>query len=117
MIRQYRHKWTTSEGGVYDGDQLSENFLAWCEELQHFGEKEWGRVFERIKGDIIEAAKMGEDIWPPASLAVIAYAEPAQGSAMYKAFDSSVAIEDETAKARRYEAGVEETSKLLKMFD
>ena len=117
MTKQYRHQWTSSEGGVYEGDNLSENFLSWCEELQDFGDKEWGRVFERIKGDIKDAAKTGEDIWPPSSVAVLAYAEPPMCSQMYKTFDRAKGIEDQTAKAHRKEVGAKECGNILSMFD
>jgi len=116
MTRQYGHKWTI-QGGIYDGQRLSENFLVWCEDLQHFGDTEWDRAFKRIQGDLKENAKMGKESWPPSSIAVVAYAEPPMCSQMYKAFDRSTALEDITTKEKRLELGVSECDKLLKLFD
>lgn len=116
MTRQFGHKWTI-QGGIYDGSSLSGNFLSWCEDLQHFGDAEWERAFNRIQGDLKENAKMGEESWPPSSIAVVAYGEPPMCSKMYKPFDRSTGIEDQTAKKSRKEVGARECKSLLSIFD
>ena len=119
MTRQYGHKWSI-QGGVYDGQQLSKNFVVWCEDLQHFGEKQWTRVFKRIEHDIQEAARMGKESWPPSPVAVVEYAADSAGEEgwrMYKSFDRATALEDITAKEKRIETGKVECEKILKLFD
>jgi len=118
MTRQYGHKWSI-QGGVYDGQQLSKNFVVWCEDLQHFGEKQWNRVFKRIEHDIKEAARMGKESWPPSPVAVVEYAADntdEEGWKMYKAFDRSTAVEDLKKKEERHELGKHQCSNLLDMF-
>jgi len=105
-----------------EGDQIKDgihtnNFLRWCGELSHFTDKDWTRAYKRIEGDIKEAARMGEDIWPPSSVAVVAYAEPPMYSKMYKSFARTTAVEDITKKEKRKELGQVECKKLLDMFD
>mgnify|MGYP003646112776 CR=1 FL=1 len=118
MILLYRHQFTSTEGLVFDEEEnYNNNFLRWCKELEHFTGKDWSRAYKRIESDVKEAARMGKDIWPPSSLAVVAYSEPPICSQMYKAFDRSTAVEDLTAKEERYRRGQEESSKLLSMFD
>ena len=118
MILLYRHKFTSTEGLLFDEEEnYNNNFLRWCKELEHFDNKDWSRAFKRIQSDVKEAARMGQDIWPPSSLAVVAYAEPPICSQMYKTFDRATALEDQTAKDARFALGQKESSKLLSMFD
>ena len=116
MTRQFKHKWSSSEGDIYDGENLADNFTQWCQELNYFGDKEWSRVFERIQADIMNAAKMGDDIWPPSSIAVVAYAEPAINSKMYRELPD-IGIEDLTAKEKRKQTGLSELEKLKALIN
>ena len=118
MTQLYQHKWVSTEGDhLNEKDEYSDNFKRWCGELSHFTDKHWQRSYKRIEGDIKEAARMGDDIWPPSSVAVVAYADPPMCSKMYKPFDRSTALEDITAKEKRLELGMSECDKLLKLFD
>ena len=118
MSQLFTHKFTTAEGEHIDGqNEYTSNFKRWCEELKHFDDKDWTRAYKRIEDDIKTAAHEGKDIWPPSSLAVIAYAEPPICSQMYKPFDRATALEDQTAKDARFALGQKESSKLLSMFD
>jgi len=117
MIQLFQHKWVSTEGDQIKDGIHTNNFLRWCGELSHFTDKDWTRAYKRIEGDIKEAARMGEDIWPPSSVAVVAYAEPPICSQMYKSFDRSTALEDITKKEERIELGKAECEKLLNLFD
>lgn len=118
MTQLYQHKWVSTEGDhLNEKNYYTENFKRWCGELSHFTDKHWKRSYNRIEGDIKEAARMGEDIWPPSSVAVVAYSEPAICSKMYKNFDREKAIEDISAKEKRKELGIAECQKLLRLFD
>jgi len=118
MTQLYQHKWVSTEGDyLNEKDEYTENFKRWCGELGHFTDKHWQRSYKRIEGDIKEAARMGDDIWPPSSVAVVAYGEPPICSQMYKSFDRATALEDITAKEKRIELGCRESAKLLAMFD
>ena len=118
MSQLFTHKFLSAEGEHIDNQgEYSSNFKRWCEELKKFTDKDWTKAYKRIEDDIKAAAHEGKDLWPPSSLAVIAYAEPVIASQMYKAFDRSAAVEDLTAKEERYRRGQEESSKLLSMFD
>ena len=118
MTQLFQHKWVSTEGDhLNEKEEYTENFKRWCEELKHFNDAEWKRAYKRIEHDISMAAKMGDDIWPPSSVAVIAYSEPPMCSKMYRAFDRSRGIEDQTAKAKRKEVGAEQCSKLLGIFE
>ena len=116
MGQLYQHKWLSSAGVHIDDDGYTDTFNRWCKELEHFTSGDWKRAYNRIEGDIKHAAKMGEQIWPPSSLEVIAFAEPPCGSAMYKDFDRSTAVEDLTKKEERHELGKHQWSNLLDMF-
>lgn len=115
MTQLYQHKWKNTAGVHLDENGYTETFQRWCKELGHFTDKDWKRAYNRIESDIKHAAKLGENIWPPSTLEVIAYAEPLPG--MYKSFDRSTAIEDKTTKEKLREMGKEQCSKLLNMFD
>jgi len=117
MAQLYPHKFTSAEGEHIKNGEHTNNFKRWCSELEHFTGKHWKRAYRRIEGDIKDAAKMGEDIWPPCSVAVVAYAEPPICSQMYKPFDRAIGIEDKTAKEKRKKKGVEECAGMLSMFD
>ena len=118
MTQLFQHKWVSTEGDhLNEGGQYAENFIRWAEELKGFDDDCWKRAYKRIEYDIRDAAKMGEDIWPPSSVAVLAYAEPPICSQMYKTFDRAKGIEDQTAKAHRKEVGAKECGNILSMFD
>ena len=114
MIQLYQHKWVSTEGKSIKDGEYTNNFKRWCEELSHFTDKHWKRSYNRIEGDIKKTAQMGIDVWPPSSVAVIAYSKC---SAMYKSFDRSRAVEDLTEKEKRNELGKAECKKILDMFD
>lgn len=118
MTQLFQHKWVSTEGDhLNEKDEYTNNFKRWAEELKNFNDKDWSRAYQRIEHDIKEAARMGDDIWPPSSIAVVAYAEPPICSQMYKAFDRTTALEDITAKEKRIELGKAECEKLLNLFD
>jgi hypothetical protein len=113
----YPHKFISAEGEHIKNGEYTNNFKRWCDELGHFTDQHWKRSYGRIEGDIKAAAKMGEDIWPPSSVAVIAYSEPPICAKMYKPFDRARGIEDQTAKAHRKEVGAKECGDILSTFD
>ena len=117
MTQLYPHKFIAAEGKHIEDGEYNDNFKRWTNELAHFDNKAWKRAYTRIESDIKKAAHEGKDCWPPSSLAVIAYSEPPICSQMYKAFDQSTALEDQTAKEERFKKGQEESTKLLSMFD
>jgi hypothetical protein len=98
-------------------EEYTDNFKRWCDELKHFSDKEWKRSYNRIEHDISAAAKIGDDIWPPSSVAVLAYSEPPMRSKMYKTFGRATALEDITKKEQRKELGKVECGNILSMFD
>jgi len=117
MTEQYHHKWSSREGEISDGQDFSKNFLRWCNELQNFTGDDWRKVYKRISDDIKKAAQHGKDSWPPSSLEVVAYTESIIAAAMYMPFDQSAAVEDITAKEKRFETGSKECKNILSLFD
>lgn len=118
MTQLFQHKWESTAGAAIDDDGYTETFMRWCKELEGFTTEDWKRAYTRVESDIKAAAKMGKEIWPPSTLDVIAYAEHnPTGSAMYKPFDRSTALEDKTAREKRRELGKEQCSNLLNMWD
>ena len=117
MTQLFQHKWVSTEGEYSDNGKHTGNFLRWAHELKHFDDDAWKRAYSRIECDIKESAKLGEQAWPPSSVAVVAFAEKPVSSAMYKPFDRSRAIEDKTARERRMRVGQEHCKKLMAMFD
>lgn len=121
MTQLFQHKWTSTEGDCLDAGRHTDTFLRWCKELEHFTVEDWKRAYKRIEGDIKQAARIGDDLWPPCSLDVVTYAEPVIGSKMYKSFveydGKPKAIEDTTAREKRFAKGREECAKILGMWD
>ena len=117
MAQLYPHKFISAEGEHIKDGEYTNNFKRYCKELSHFTDKHWQRSYKRIEGDKKRAAQEGRDLWPPASIDVVAYAEPPMCSKMYKSFDRSTALEDITKKEERIELGISECDKLLKLFD
>lgn len=105
----FQHKWLTENGE--NATLQNPVFARWCQELKHFTPKEWGRAYARIESDVKQAARQGDDLWPPSSVAVIAYSEPPVNSGMYRRF-KPLGIEDKTAKEKRKELGRKEISKI-----
>lgn len=132
MTKLYGHLWITNQGESDDNGKPTPNFISWCEATKHFTSKHWKRAYERVVHEKREAAKLGEKSYPPDVVTFVEYGEPViQRGQNY--FDEVVwkidpetgekrpyriaLLEDETAKQKRYEKGVEECSKLLAMFD
>jgi len=65
----------------------------------------------------MESARDGKTEWPPTYGEFLGYCQPVVKARGHRYFDQSRAIEDQAAKKKRYEAGKQHCSELLKMFE
>jgi hypothetical protein len=99
------------ENGTY-----SRGFLLWCRKLEHLTDDDFRRGFEQIEFLVKEAARQGDEIWPPSYAGFLGYCEKPHGTQAHKYFPRT-GLPDKTAREREREIGRNEVKKLQSMFE
>jgi hypothetical protein len=123
----FKSKWAYQEGEIKQTDgQYERNFLFWCEKLAGLTDEQWARGFERVEFSVREAARQGNEAWPPSYAAFLGYCdEPDKPDDPHKkALHQFVTpywkvkqLEDQTKKERAKETAETELGKLKSLFE
>ena len=128
MAELFRNK-ARSEGIVIFKDEeagvFSDTFKLWCVKLKDLTIENFrvGTIAMEQKAEIMFAA--GDEMWPPRYAEFRALAFPKNNRdiqahkpvpSLYDPQTGTYRLEDQTAKAKRYELGKRESSKLLEML-
>lgn len=123
MTRLYGHKWVSKEGDfpIDDQGRIDKGhpniygFRVWFDAVKHLTDEQWKRGVDRVQSNIREAAKIGDESWPPSFEEFVTYATENRNSA-HKYFMRGLPEPKEVKEARK-ERGREECKKLLSIFD
>lgn len=118
MRQLFGHKWVSQAGPVkLENGRYSPEFLLWCRKLEGLSDEEYQRGFHMLEHKVREAARQGDEEWPPSYAGFIGLCEKPVGSQAHRIFDRSRALEDKTEKERQRQVGIAQCSELLGMFD
>lgn len=113
MRQLFGHKWASQAGPAkLENGRYSPEFLLWCRKLEGLSDAAYQRGFNQIEFLVKEAARQGDEMWPPSYAGFLGYCEEAPRSAMYKHFPP-IGIEDKTKREKDREIGKREAKKLL----
>lgn len=123
MTRLYGHKWVSKEGEFPIDehgrlDQTHDNiygFRVWFDTVKDLTDDQWRQGVDRIERNVREAARLGDDSWPPSYEEFIAYATATKSGA-YKVFEARLP-ESKEAKEERKARGRERIGTLRAIFD
>ena len=120
MNQLYGKQWEDREGAIFDYHKnFTNNFLFWCRKTESLTEKQWKHGIKTLENDCRIAEREGEAKYlkPPNYAVFVEKCQLPFNSKMYQDFPRSQLIEDQTAKDKRREMGIQECGKLLAMFD
>lgn len=117
MRQLFGHKWVSQAGPAKLGNgQYSPEFLLWCRKLESLSDEQYQRGFYMLEHKVREAARLGEDEWPPSYAGFLGYCERPHGAIAHRRF-TQAQLPDKTAQEKARKAGAEELDKLKGMFD
>lgn len=117
MIQLFGHKWHSNAGPTkHQNGKYTQEFLLWCRKLDGLSDEAYQRGFWMLEHKVKEAARMGEEEWPPSYAGFLGMCERPHGE-MAQRYFSPPALEDKTKKERDREVGKREAKKLLEQFD
>ena len=99
---------------------VSDTFILWCQKLEGLSEDDLKRGLYALEARQSRMYADGQEMWPPSYAEFIGLCKepPKEDScAAHKPFSNTLAIEDETAKKKRFELGEKECGKILSLFD
>mgnify|MGYP000442255477 CR=1 FL=1 len=99
-----------------ENGKYSEGFLLWCRKTERLSDDAWKRGFEIVEFNVKDAAKSGDEYWPPSYAAFLGYCEPPVGSIAHRYFPR-LGIPDKTSQERSKAAGSKELEKMKSMFN
>lgn len=102
------------EKGVY-----SETFELWCRKLNDLQPTDFKRGMQGLETKSETDYRQGHEMWPPsyAEFRALAFPKSGHDALAHKPFELVIGIEDLTAKAKRYEEGVKQTTQILSMLN
>lgn len=102
-----------AEKGIY-----SEAFELWCRKLDDLTPENFKTGFDGLERKTESDYREGAEMWPPsyAEFRALAFPKTNRDSQAHKLFERLPALEDQTAKAKRYELGKQKTGELLDML-
>lgn len=106
---------------IYFDDEkraYSDKFELWCRKLSDLQPVDFKRGMEGLERKSELDYREGREMWPPsyAEFRALAFPKSGRDTIAHKPFERILAIEDQTAKAKRYEEGVKQTTALLAML-
>ena len=112
----YGHKWASQEGPRRDEkNSYTANFLLWCRKLEHLSDEDFKRGFDQIEYLVRDAARQGDEIWPPSYAGFIGYCERPFGAKAHKPF-KQLALQDKTAVEAARAEGKKQLDHLKSLF-
>lgn len=112
MGQLYGHKWSSQEGpATMENGAYSTAFILWCRKTEGLTDEAWQRGFNQIEFLVKEAARQGEEAWPPSYAGFIGYCERAHGELAHKYFPQ-LGLEDKTKRERDLEIRKSELKKI-----
>lgn len=112
----------TSKGFIiyFDEDKriYSDTFELWCRKLHDLQPVDFKRGMQNLEEKSEIDYREGNEMWPPsyAEFRALAFPKSGRDTIAHKPFERLLALEDQTEKAKRYELGKQEASKLLAML-
>lgn len=96
----------------------SETFELWCRKLADLQPVDFKRGMNGLERKSEIDYREGREMWPPsyAEFRALAFPKSGRDTIAHKKFEPMLGIEDQTAKAKRYEEGVKQTTALLMML-
>lgn len=96
----------------------SEAFKLWCRKLEDLTETDFKTGMDGLEKKTEAAYREGEEMWPPsyAEFRALAFPKTSRDTIAHKYFEPTLAIEDQAAKAKRYEIGMKKTSEILNLL-
>lgn len=116
MGQLYGHKWASQSGPIkHKNGQYTQEFLLWCRKLEGLTDEQYQRGFYQLEFLVREAAKLGDEAWPPSYAGFLGYCETPHGEISHKLFPK-LALPDKTAQERAKKAGEAELEKMKGLF-
>lgn len=102
-----------AEKGIF-----SEAFKLWCRKLADLNESDFVIGMAGVEKKAEAMFRDGEEMWPPsyAEFRAMCFPKATRDTLAHKYFEPLIGIEDQTARAARYELGRQESAKLLGML-
>ncbi len=96
----------------------SEKLELWCRKLDDLNPENFKTGIAGLERKAEIDYREGNEMWPPsyAEFRALAFPKTGRETQAHKYFPPVPALEDQTAKAKRYELGRNESAKLLAMF-
>lgn len=122
MVDLFQQK-AISKGFIIYFDQekgiKSDTFELWCRKLCDLNPEDFKKGMLNLEKKAEDDYRLGKEMWPPsyAEFRALSFPNSDRDSLAHKPFLPVLAIEDQTAKEKRYEEGVKQTSILLQMLD
>jgi hypothetical protein len=97
----------------------SEKIELWFRKLDDLDTEDFKRGMTNLEKKAEIDYREGNEMWPPsyAEFRALAFPKSGRDTQAHKVFDRPIGIEDQTAKAKRCEVGIKNTSSLLEMLD
>jgi hypothetical protein len=111
-----------SKGFIIYFDQekniYSDTFELWCRKLHDLQPVDFKRAMQGLETKAEDDYRLGGEMWPPsyAEFRALAFPKTDRDSMAHIPFERLLAIEDQTAKAERYEIGMQKSNELLNML-
>jgi hypothetical protein len=96
----------------------SEALKLWCRKLNDLTETDFKTGMLGLEQKTEAAYRDGDEMWPPsyAEFRALAFPKTTRDAVAHKYFEPVLALEDQTAKAKRYEIGKKKSGELLQML-
>ncbi len=97
----------------------SETFELWCRKLNDLQPTDFQRGMQGLETKSETDYREGHEMWPPsyAEFRALAFPKSGHDALAHKPFERVIGIEDQTARAKRYEEGIKQTAILLNMLE
>lgn len=116
MRQLFGHKWASQAGPAkLENGHYSPEFLLWCRKLEQLTDAEYQRGFMQLEFLVREAARQGDELWPPSYAGFLGYCEKPHSEQAHRYF-SQQALPDTTAQERAKAAGNREIRKMRALF-
>lgn len=97
----------------------SEAFRLWCRKLADLTAENFKTGIDGVERKAESDYREGHEMWPPsyAEFRALCFPKAGRDTQAHKVFERLPALEDHTAKARRYEAGKKHCESILGMLE
>lgn len=117
MTQLYGHKWASREGmPKTEAGHFAPNFLFWCKRTEHLNDEQWRRGFDQLEYLVRDAARCGDEAWPPSYAEFTMYCEKPSGSQAHRYFARSLP-EPESMKEKRHKQAKHYIERLKNIFE